>query len=418
MSSNAAVAVPAEPRGDGPEPKPARLPEPPLPATVPAGTEGVVTRAGRPSPDNARRRRWAPRLWEGTDCFTWLRMLRANNFAVEPPYWYIAAIVSVNSVMNAVLRWSLNSSHGRRVRETVIDRHPVFVIGHWRTGTTLLHELLIRDPRFGFPDMQDCFNPHHALLTNRFFKRYGRWLLPDKRPMDNMRFGWERPQEDEFALALLGLPSTYTDFAFPGRPPMHPGALDLSGLTPTELVKWKRLFVRFLKEVTLRTGKQLVLKSPPHTARVPTLLELFPDARFVHIVRDPRVVFPSTVNLWKAMARGHGLQRPDWPGLEEKVLTEFRVIYDRLEEARPLLNARPGRFYELRYEELVKNPAGELKKVYDALDLGGFEDARPRVEEYLRQNAGYETNKYELTDAQRAAVEARWGDVIRRYGYA
>ena len=75
-----------------------------------------------------------------------------------------------------------------------------------------------------------------------------------------------------------------------------------------------------------------MLKSPPHTARIPTLLGLLPNARFVHIVRDPRVVFPSTVNLWRSMARSHGLQHPDWPGLEEKVLREFRVIYDRLEE--------------------------------------------------------------------------------------
>lgn len=388
-----------------------------VPTESPAGVPGPkLTYLPPPSPPaKAGKRQWAPRVWEGTDCFTWLRMLAANNFAVPPSHWYIAAIVSVNSVLNVALRWALHGWHGDRVRDTVLDKPPVFVIGHWRTGTTLLHELLIRDERFGFPDMQDCFNPHHALLTNRFFKRYARWMLPEKRPMDNMLFGWERPQEDEFALALLGLPSTYTDFAFPGRAPMHPGALDLSGLTPAELTKWKRLFVRFIKEVTVRTGKQLVLKSPPHTARIPTLLELFPDARFVHIVRDPRVVFPSTINLWKSMARNHGLQKPAWPGLEEKVLREFRVIYDRLEEARPLL--KPGRFHEVRYEELVQNPVSELKKVYDGLELGGFDAARPRVEEYLRQNAGYETNKYDLTPAQRAAIEDRWGDVIRRYGY-
>ena len=397
MPATAAV-VPAEPPAGGPEPKLTYLPPPPA------------------APAKAGRRQWAPRVWEGTDCFTWLRMLAANNFAVPPSHWYIAAIVSVNSVINVALRWTLHERYGDRVRDAVLDKPPVFVIGHWRTGTTLLHELLIRDERFGFPDMQDCFNPHHALLTNRFFKRYARWMLPEKRPMDNMLLGWERPQEDEFALALLGLPSTYTDFAFPGRKPMHPGALDLSGLTRAELAKWKRLLVRFVKEVTVRTGKRLVLKSPPHTARIPTLLELFPDARFVHIVRDPRVVFPSTINLWKSMARNHSLQNPAWPGLEEKVLREFRVIYDRLEEARPLL--KPGRFHEVRYEELVKNPVTELKKVYDGLELGGFDAARPRVEEYLRQNANYETNSYQLTDAQRAAVEERWGDVIRRYGYA
>lgn len=362
-----------------------------------------------------RKRQWAPRVWEGMDYFAWLRLLTANRFAVDPPYWYIAAIVSVNSVWNTALRWMLNGWHGDRVREARIDRPPLFVIGHWRTGTTLLHELLIRDPQFGFPDMQDCFNPCHALLTSGFFKRYCRWMLPDKRPMDNMLVGWERPQEDEFALALLGLPSTYTDFAFPRRPPLYPGALDLADLTHSQRERWKRLFVRFIKEVTLRTGKQLVLKSPPHTARIPLLLEVFPNAQFVHIVRDPRVVFPSTMNLWRSMARSHGFQRPDWPGLEEKVLREFRIIYDRLEEARPLL--KPGQFHELHYEELVKNPVGELKHVYDSLNLGEFDAVRPRVEEYLRQNAGYETNKYEMTEAQHAAVEERWGDIIRRYGY-
>lgn len=359
-------------------------------------------------------RQWSPRVWEGMDYFTWIRFLAANRFAVQPRYWYIAAAVSVTSAVNSVLGWLVNGRYGRQIRETVVEP-PVFVIGHWRTGTTLLHELLIRDPRFGFPDMQDCFNPHHALLTGNFFKRYCRWMLPEKRPMDNMMVGWERPQEDEFALTLLGLPSTYTDFGFPGRSPLSPGALDLSGLTPGQLARWKRLFVRFLKEVTVRTGKRLVLKSPPHTARIPVLLELFPDARFVHIVRDPRVVFPSTVNLWKSMARAHCLRGPDWPGLEDKVLREFRIIYDRLEEARALL--KPGQFHEVRYEELIQNPLDELKAVYDALQLGGFDAARPRVAEYLAQNAGYETNKYDLTPDQRAKVESQWGDVIRRYGY-
>ena len=94
---------------------------------------------------------------------------------------------------------------------------------------------------------------------------------------------------------------------------------------------------------------------------------------------------------------------------------EFRVIYDRLEEARPLFG--PGQFHEMRYEELVRDPVGEMQKAYDSLDLGGFDAARPRLEEYARQNAGYETNKYQLTAEQEATVVEHWGDVIRRYGY-
>ena len=41
---------------------------------------------------------------------------------------------------------------------------PVFVIGHWRAGTTLLHELLVRDPRHTYPNTYDCFGPNHFLL--------------------------------------------------------------------------------------------------------------------------------------------------------------------------------------------------------------------------------------------------------------
>jgi hypothetical protein len=164
-----------------------------------------------------------------------------------------------------------------------------------------------------------------------------------------------------------------------------------------------------------RDSRRLVLKSPPHTARIPPLLEMFPDARFVHIVRDPYVVFPSTVNLWKSLAKGHGFQRPNNNDVEERVLREFRIIYDRLEEARPQL--RPNRFHELRYEELIADPVGELAKVYSALELDGFDKARPRVEDYLRQTKDYETNKYSINDDQRKMIDERWGAVIRRYGY-
>lgn len=359
---------------------------------------------------------WQPRLWEGGDFVGWLRLLARNRLAVGFPYWYIAGIVSGMSLTNTALRWVQHGLYGGRVSRTPVPLHPVFVIGHWRTGTTLLHELLILDKQFGYPDTFACFEPNHPLLSEGFFKSYGRWLMPERRPMDNMPAGWDRPQEDEFALCLLGQPSPYADIAFPNRPAVYPGSLDLSGLTPNQLRDWKRAFRRFVQLRTFRDPRRLVLKSPPHTARIPHLLDVFPDARFVHVVRDPYTVFPSTVNLWKSLGKKHGLQTPRDEGLiREKVFREFRVIYDRLEEAKPLIPA--GRFHELRYEELVKDPAGEVAKVYAGVGLDGFEAARPALEEYVRRTTGYETNKYELPDADREEVTRRWGDIIRRYGY-
>lgn len=371
--------------------------------------------AAPPSRGRSPARRWAPRFVQGTDVLTWSRLLWQNRFAVHPRYWYIATIVTVSSTFNLVLRWIQRGLYRDRLRHARLRQDPLFVLGHWRTGTTFLHELLVQDPRHHYPDYFACFNPNHHLLTRGLFTRYLNFLAPERRPMDNMSAGWERPQEDEFALCLMGLPSTYVDVIFPNNPPLYPGALDLSGLKQVELRRWKRGFVEFLRGVAGEDPRRLVLKSPPHTARVPVLLELFPDARFVHIVRDPWVVFASTVNLWNTLAARHGLQVPRGERTEEKVLREFRVLYESLESARPLLRA--GRFHELRYEDLVRNPLGELEQVYAALELGDFRTARPFIEDYLRQVSAYETNRYQLTDRQRELVAREWGDIIRRYGY-
>jgi hypothetical protein len=376
-----------------------------------------MTPPADPKPNTkAKKDEWSPRMWEGMDFLAWVRLLVRNRFAVEPPYWYIAAIVSGMSFTHMVLRWVQHGLYGDRIARTPIPHHPIFVIGHWRTGTTLLHELLILDERFSYPNTYACLEPNHTLLTEDFAKRYLNWAVPGRRPMDNMAAGWDHPQEDEFALGMLGLPTTYTDFAFPNRPPLDPGSLDLSGLTPTQLGQWKRTFRRFLQMLTFKDPRRLVLKSPPHTARVRVLLEMFPDARFVHIVRNPYVVFPSTVNLWKSLGRKHGLQTPrNEAAVREKVFREFRVIYDRLDEVKPLIPA--GRFHELKYESLVKDPVGEMRKVYDAVGLDGFDSYRPKLEGYLQRTADYETNKYQLSDADREEVTRRWGDVIDRYGY-
>ena len=362
-----------------------------------------------------KRRQWSPRFLEGTDAINWAKLLFRNRFRVHPKYWYIGGIVSISSTLNLVLRWMQNGLYGDRVARTRIDKPPVFVIGHWRTGTTLLHELLAQDPQLSYPDFFACFNPNHSLISERFFKRYATFLSPEQRPMDNMAAGWGRPQEDEFALSLLGAPSPYVDLAFPNSAPLYPGSLDLQGLPAAEINRWKRIFVHFLQTISFRDPRRLVLKSPTHTARIPILLELFPDARFVHIVRDPRVVIPSTIRMRTSMTRAHCFQKPSTEGVKERVFQDFRVIYDRLEESRPLVKS--DRFHELRYENLVKDPLGHLEQIYAALELEEFALARPRVEQYLRQTDGYETNKYTLSAPERAEIEDRCGDVIRRYGY-
>jgi hypothetical protein len=249
-------------------------------------------------------------------------------------------------------------------------------------------------------------DPHHFLLTEAFFRRFLNFLLPSRRPMDNMAAGWDRPQEDEFALCMLGLPSPYLTIAFPNHPPAFGEYLDLS-VSARARAEWKRRFFRFLQALTFNDARRLILKSPTHTCRIPTLLELFPDARFVHITRDPFVVFPSTVNLWKKLYTKHGLQNPTFAGLEEHVFATYSRVRGALDEARPIL--KPGRFIELRYEDLVRDPVGQMRSVYAELDLGDFERTRPHVERFAAMMKDYETNRYEVPEELRRRIAERWG---------
>ncbi|MCS6850720.1 MAG: sulfotransferase [Gemmataceae bacterium] len=366
------------------------------------------------APGNPKRE-WAPRIWMGCDAAAWWQLLSANQFAVDWTHAYIALFDTAVSVINSAL-WILSELvHGSRAARTEMVQAPLFILGHWRTGTTLLHELLVLDPRHSYPTTYQCLAPSHFLLTDGWMPRLLFFLMPRRRPMDNMAAGWERPQEDEFALCILGAGSPYRTIAFPNHPPQGQEYLDLEALSPAKRTRWKKTFLWFLRRLTLRDPRRLVLKSPTHTARIKTLLELFPDARFAHIVRDPYVVFASTMKLWKTLYETHGLQRPRCEGLEEHVFSTFLRLEAKLEEGRRLVP--PGQFYQLRYEDLIRDPVGQLRQLYAALHLGDFEVVRGRLEKYLAENAGYEPNRHELTPELRAKVRQRWGDVIRRYGY-
>src|SRR6516164_5407450 len=126
----------------------------------------------------AKPREWMPRIWEGCDFFAWMRLLCRNRFAVGLPYVYIAVVITFVSACHTVLRLIQEALYGSRVRHTPVRESPLFILGHWRTGTTLLHELLILDERHSFPTTYECLVPNHFLLTEAFFRRCVRFLLP------------------------------------------------------------------------------------------------------------------------------------------------------------------------------------------------------------------------------------------------
>ena len=95
-------------------------------------------------------------------------------------------------------------------------------------------------------------------------------MLPRKRPMDNMAAGWERPQEDEFALMNLGLPSPYRRFAFPNQGGVDMNYLDFAGVSREEIDHWLHVLREFLLAVSVATGRPFG-DQKPHAHRADRL---------------------------------------------------------------------------------------------------------------------------------------------------
>ncbi|MBL9082418.1 MAG: sulfotransferase [Planctomycetales bacterium] len=363
--------------------------------------------------DSRKLRFYHIRNWLGMPLGVWLPLLARNRFAAPRVGQVLRQ--TVFSAVNSLLHRADQLIYSGRVRRAPAPEPPLFVVGHWRTGTTLLHELLVQDERFTSPSTYQVMTPHHFLLTDGWMPRLFNHALPERRPMDSMAVGFDKPQEDEFALCNLGLPSPYVKWAFPNHYPEPGLALDIEALDERERRRWVAGMRWFVGRLSYRDRRPLVLKSPTHTARLRLLAEAFPGARFLHIVRNPYEVFASTLHTWRQLWDSCGFHAPSYEGLDEYVLETFVRMYAAFERDRPLLDAR--QFYELRYEDLVADPMDEMRKVYARLELPDFETARPRLTSYFADHRGYRTNRHVLADEVRQQIANCWRPYFERYGY-
>jgi hypothetical protein len=336
---------------------------------------------------------------------------------IHPKYWGIAAVASAVSCTHSLLGLVQNAFLEPLTAKPTIDPPPVFIIGHWRTGTTLLHELLVEDPRHSYPTTYRCMDPNHFLMTEKLFKPYLDWMLPQKRPMDGMETGWEKPQEDEFALLMLGAPSPYRTIAFPNEASWDPAELEIDSLPVRLQRRWTNVFLQFLRQCQVAMPGRMVLKSPTHTWRIPLLLKLFPGARFIHMIRDPYDLYPSPVHLWRSLSRAHGLQKPNQSVLEDRVFNVFEHMHTRLEATAHLVPE--NQWAECRYEDLMAHPLKTIEGLYTKLALGDFGLISSRLSTVLSLRSGYKRNQFQALQPQLAEeITHRWGAIIDRQGYS
>jgi hypothetical protein len=362
-------------------------------------------------------RHFGPGLLGGITFGAWLKLLRDNRFAVAPScFWRVSALF-YHAAQNSVWRLLENLRYGHLIKDVQVPP-PLFLLGHWRNGTTHLHNLLACDERFAFPNNYQAFFPHTFLSTEALAARVLGFFLPRRRPMDNIEWTVRSPQEDEFALCAASLKSPCLGWVFPKRREHYGRYLTFHEADAEEIKQWQEALLTFLRKLTWKYGRPLVLKSPPHTARIKLLLELFPEAKFVHIHRDPYAVFPSAKHTFEVNFELHRVQRlPPGDDVDGWILRQYREMYDAFFAQRGLIPA--DRFHEIGYEDLEKDPLGEVRRLYEALDLPDFAQAAPALERYLATLAGYQKNKFpELPAELRARIAEEWRRCFDEWGYA
>jgi omega-hydroxy-beta-dihydromenaquinone-9 sulfotransferase len=241
-------------------------------------------------------------------------------------------------------------------------------------------------------------------------------LIPDKRPMDNMKAGWALPQEDEFALMNLGAPTLYLRMMFPKNGFPFENTLSSDTFTPEEKQRWQKLFDWFMRALSYKLKKPLILKSPPHTGRIAMIREMYPDAKFIHIVRDPRKLFPSTLNLWKALDSVQGLQTAaPQEELQSFVFRCLNEMYRSFEIGRQGLAS--NQIIDVRYESLVKDPVGVMENAYRQLELGDFDTVRTKLIAKCEEEREFKPNRFTLDPALEERILKEWSEYATRYNY-
>lgn len=346
----------------------------------------------------------------------WIRLCRFGG-RIDPRYRPRAASITLFSLLSTPMHVLERALYAKSVESVQLLAPPVFIVGHWRTGTTHLHYLMDRDPALATVSLYQAMFPSVFFTGYRTIRPLVEKTVPRTRPMDNMALSMDLPQEEEFAVCNQSRHSPYTGWYFPRHlEELFEKYTFLNGLSKVELAEWKRVFLFVLRQAALRgEGRRLVLKNPVNTGRIGALRELFPDAKFIFLYRNPYVVFKSTLKLHRVMLERYALQDPDFGVLEGLVLRTFREMMARyFEESTSIPEEN---LVEVRFEDLEARPMEELERIYATLGLAGWEEASPCFEDYLEGQRGYVKNQFDVSDEDIAKVEEHWGFAIDRWGY-
>ena len=296
---------------------------------------------------------------------------------------------------------------------------PVFVTGLPRTGTTALHRLLCADPAAQGLEQWLCEVPQ---------PRPPRASWPDNPIFQHIQHGFEQfhAANPEFAgvhyiaadtveecWQLLRQSAMSISYESLAHVPSYSAWLARQDWTPAYERHRRNLQLIGLNDI----GKRWVLKNPSHLFALDALLAVYPDALIVQTHRDPRAAVASSCSLSALATRGQstrfvgatlGADQLDLLARGAALFAAARARHDG------------GRFVDVQYEDLVRDPVGTVAGVYAAFDLPFTDQVRAAVvAEGTASRAGPRApaHRYTLADfgLTGADVDARFADYLATY---
>ncbi len=305
-----------------------------------------------------------------------------------------------------------------------MEKDPIFIIGHWRSGTTMLQNLISRDPQFGWFDPVTTMGFNHCIM----FSGLAKWLmnhfhlLDTARPMDNLDYTLDLPMEETFAQATFSNITITHMLIFPGGPSgdMAKTYLDRAFVDERpekEQKAFERSYRYTLKKANyVKKGKQLLLKSPENTCKVGLLKKMYPNAKFINIYRDPYATIVSTINMFKKMIDKLALNESvSDEMIEDYAVILFERVYRKLFDELYQMDEKD--YIEIRYEDLCTDQLGYTKDIYDYFGIEGFEEAKPYFEAYLETQKDYKKNNFRIKPQLRDKINQKMGFYFEHYGY-
>jgi len=346
-----------------------------------------------------------------------LMKLLIKNGGVDSKYFIRTIFISLLCCRGIPIRFFEKAEFGRQVKDVHIQYPPIFIIGHWRSGTTYLHNLITQDQNFGYVTTLQAWAPEMFFSIRKIHGERVNKKQPIKRPQDNVSVSMNSPQEEEFALLNISPYSFYQGIFFEKNLLKHLRETVIFAEDSKEIKQaWVNAFTRILKKTCLScNGKRIVLKNPTNTARVKLLLEMFPDAKFIHIYRNPYVVYASMKHLFKSSWPELRLQDIDEEEADKNILKLYQEIMQKFFAEKNMIPAT--NLIEIKYEDFVGNELTGLRRIYEQFNSQDFEKAEGRFKTYLDSLSTYKTNKHVFDRETIEKVYESWKFSIDRWNY-